>query len=66
MIGYLIYGILIFVNIAIYVMVQMYFEGHEAFNELSASATIKNYNLPIGVELLALMFQTCLRSTPFF
>ena len=34
MIGYLIYGILIFVNIAIYVMVQMYFEGHEAFNEI--------------------------------
>ena len=34
MIGYLIYGILIFVNIAIYVMVQMYFEAHEAFNEI--------------------------------
>jgi len=34
MIGYLIYGILIFVNIAIYVMVQMYFEGHEAFNKV--------------------------------
>ena len=34
MIGYLIYGILIFVNIAIYVMVQMYFEGHEAFNDI--------------------------------
>jgi len=34
MIGYLIYGILIFVNIAIYVMVQMYFEGHKAFNEI--------------------------------
>ena len=34
MIGYLMYGILIFVNIAIYVMVQMYFEGHEAFNDI--------------------------------
>ena len=34
MIGYLIYGILIFVNIAIYVMVQMYFEAHEAFNKI--------------------------------
>ena len=32
--GYLMYGILIFVNIAIYVMIQMYFEGHEAFNEI--------------------------------
>ena len=34
MIGYLMYGLLIFVNIAIYVMVQMYFEGHKAFNEI--------------------------------
>jgi hypothetical protein len=34
MIGYLMYGLLIFVNIAIYVMVQMYFEGHEAFNDI--------------------------------
>jgi hypothetical protein len=32
--GYLMYSILIFVNIAIYVMVQMYFEGHKAFNEI--------------------------------
>jgi hypothetical protein len=32
MIGYLMYGLLIFVNIAVHVMVQMYFEGHEAFN----------------------------------
>ena len=32
--GYVMYGILIFVNIAIYVMIQMYFEGHEAFNEI--------------------------------
>jgi hypothetical protein len=34
MIGYLMYGLLIFVNVAIYVMVQMYFEGHEAFNDI--------------------------------
>ena len=32
--GYLMYSILIFVNIAIYVMIQMYFEAHEAFNEI--------------------------------
>ena len=32
--GYVMYGILIFVNIAIYVMIQMYFEGHKAFNEI--------------------------------
>lgn len=34
MIGYLMYGILIFVNIAVYVMIQMFFEGHEAFTDL--------------------------------
>jgi len=32
--GYVMYGILIFVNIAIYVMIQMYFEAHESFNEI--------------------------------
>ena len=32
--GYVMYGILIFANIAIYVMIQMYFEAHEAFNEI--------------------------------
>jgi hypothetical protein len=32
--GYLMYGILIFVNIAVYVMIQMFFEGHEAFTNL--------------------------------
>ena len=41
MIGYLIYGILIFVNIAIYVMVQMYFEAHEAFNEIKHIGNFK-------------------------
>ena len=32
--GYIMYGILIFVNIAVYVMIQMFFEGHEAFTNL--------------------------------
>ena len=32
--GYIMYGILIFVNIAVYVMIQMFFEGHEAFTDL--------------------------------
>ena len=32
--GYIMYGILIFVNIAVYVMIQMFFEGHEAFRDL--------------------------------
>jgi len=29
--GYIMYGLLIFVNTAVYVMICMYFEGHEAF-----------------------------------
>ena len=41
MIGYLMYGILIFVNIAIYVMVQMYFEAHEAYIEIKNIGKIK-------------------------
>ena len=41
MIGYLMYGLLIFVNIAIYVMVQMYFEGHEAFNDIKRISDYK-------------------------
>ena len=30
--GYLMYGLLIFANTAVYVMIDMYFEGHPAFN----------------------------------
>jgi len=37
--GYLMYGILIFVNTAVYVMIQMYFEGHEAFNDPDTTPT---------------------------
>jgi hypothetical protein len=39
--GYVMYGILIFVNIAIYVMIQMYFEAHEAFNEIKHISDFK-------------------------
>lgn len=31
-VGWLTFGILIGINTAVYVMVQMYFEGHPAFN----------------------------------
>ena len=37
--GYVMYGILIFVNTAVYVMIQMYFEGHEAFNDPDTTPT---------------------------
>ena len=39
--GYVMYGILIFVNIAIYVMIQMYFEAHEAFIKINSLADYK-------------------------
>lgn len=29
--GCIMFGILVFINTAMYVMIQMYFEGHEAF-----------------------------------
>jgi len=32
--GYIMFGILIGVNTAVYVMIQMFFEGHEAFTNL--------------------------------
>jgi len=31
-VGLILFGILICINTAVYVMVQMYFEGHPAFN----------------------------------
>jgi len=39
--GWVIYGILIFANIATYIMIQMYFEGHEAFNEIKRVGDFK-------------------------
>jgi hypothetical protein len=31
--GWLTFGIMAFVNIAMYVMIQMYYEGHPAFTD---------------------------------
>jgi len=31
--GWIMFGALIFVNIAVYVMIQMYYEGHPAFTD---------------------------------
>lgn len=33
MVGWTMFGIVIFLNICIYVMIQLYFEGHEAFTD---------------------------------
>jgi len=33
MVGWVMFGILIFVNTAIHVMIQLYFEGHPAFTD---------------------------------
>ena len=33
MVGWTLFGIIIFLNICIYVMIQLYFEGHEAFTD---------------------------------
>lgn len=32
MVGWTLFGILVFVNVCVYVMIQLYFEGHEAFS----------------------------------
>jgi len=34
-------GVLIITNIMVYVMIQMYFEGHEAFNEIKKDLETK-------------------------
>jgi len=31
MVGWILFGSLIFINICVHTMIQMYFEGHEAF-----------------------------------
>jgi len=36
MIGWVIFACLLFCNIAIHVIIQMYFEGHRAFNDPAA------------------------------
>ena len=32
--GWIIFVALAFCNVAVYVMIQMFFEGHEAFNDM--------------------------------
>ena len=41
-IGWILYEALIFVNISIYVAIQLYFEGHPAFNDKAAIEHEKN------------------------
>lgn len=43
-IGWIMFALLIFSNVAVHVIIQRYFEGHEAFNDpAAASPGLRHY-----------------------
>ena len=54
-IGWILYAALIFVNISIYVAIQLYFEGHPAFNDEEYEKTTNNTTNTSGMHQYPLL-----------